>query len=87
MLPCLVDRGFHVAGQDDELRGPAVIIAAKAHDVDAPALLRYLAHVFHHDDPHNSLPLRCVIRHVLCQLSATCPATIISTMALQPTTG
>jgi hypothetical protein len=29
-----VDGGFHVVRQDDELRRPAVIMAAKAHDVD-----------------------------------------------------
>jgi hypothetical protein len=34
MVPGHVDGGFHIVRQDDELRGPAVIIAAKCYDVD-----------------------------------------------------
>ena len=33
MLPGQVNRRFHVVCQDDELRRPAVVIAAKTHDV------------------------------------------------------
>ena len=34
MLPRQLDGGFHIVGHDDELRGSAVVIAAKSHDVD-----------------------------------------------------
>ena len=34
MLPSLIDGGFHTVRQDDELRRPAVVMGAKAHDVD-----------------------------------------------------
>src|SRR4029434_82256 len=33
MLPSHVDSGSHIVSQDDELRRPAVVIAAKADDV------------------------------------------------------
>jgi hypothetical protein len=34
MFPSLVDSGFHIVSQDDEFRRPAVVMGAKAHDVD-----------------------------------------------------
>ena len=34
MLPSLNDGGFHVVCQDDKLGWSAVIMGAKAHDVD-----------------------------------------------------
>jgi hypothetical protein len=34
MFPRLAYGGFHIVGQDDELRRPAVVMGAKAHDVD-----------------------------------------------------
>jgi hypothetical protein len=34
MVPGHVDGGFHIVRQDDELRGPAVIIRAETDDVD-----------------------------------------------------
>jgi len=34
MVPSHVDGGFHAIGQDDELRWTAVVMGAKAHDVD-----------------------------------------------------
>ena len=34
MFPSLVDGGFHIVGQDDELGGAAVVMGAKAYDVD-----------------------------------------------------
>jgi hypothetical protein len=34
MLPRLIDGGFHVVSQDDELRRSAVVMGAEAHDVD-----------------------------------------------------
>ena len=34
MFPRHIDGGFHAIGQDDELGRPAVVMAAKAHDVD-----------------------------------------------------
>ena len=34
MFPSHVDGGSHVVCQDDELRRPAVIMGAKAYDVD-----------------------------------------------------
>jgi hypothetical protein len=33
MLPSHLDSGSHIVSQDDELRRPAVVIAAKADDV------------------------------------------------------
>lgn len=33
MLPSLANGGFHTVGEDDELRWPAVVIAAKTDDV------------------------------------------------------
>jgi len=34
MFPSQLDGGSHIVGQDDELRWSAVIMGAKAHDVD-----------------------------------------------------
>jgi hypothetical protein len=34
MLPRLVDGGSHIVSQDDELRRPAVVMAAKSYDLD-----------------------------------------------------
>ena len=34
MFPSLAYGGFHTVGQDDELGRPAVVMAAKAYDVD-----------------------------------------------------
>jgi len=34
MLPSHLDGGFHTVGKNDEFRRPAVIMGAKAHDVD-----------------------------------------------------
>jgi hypothetical protein len=33
MLPCLIDGGFHVVRQDDELRRSSVVMGAEAHNV------------------------------------------------------
>ena len=34
MLPGHLDGGFHIVCQDDELGRPAVVMGAKAYDVD-----------------------------------------------------
>ena len=34
MLPSHLDGGFHTVGQDDKLGRPAVVMGAKAYDVD-----------------------------------------------------
>ena len=34
MLPSLVDSGFHIVCKNNELRRSAVVMGAKAHDVD-----------------------------------------------------
>ena len=34
MFPSHLDGGFHIVGQDDELRWSAVVMGAKTYDVD-----------------------------------------------------
>ena len=34
MFPSHVNSGFHIVSQNDELGRPAVVVAAKTHDVD-----------------------------------------------------
>jgi hypothetical protein len=43
MFPSHLNSGFHIVGQDNKLRGTAVVIGAEAHDID-----------FSHNAPSNS---------------------------------